>query len=859
MSGSAPSVALTRTQTALFVAAFAAGAVSLSLVLRYQDFARAPPTQRLSRSNAVYRRRQRDPGNANEPAEDVATTTPPGGTNAEHHSNAIRADDAVTDLGMPENDPDDDAESQKLHELMFAISKNRARNEGFIHRGITCDSCGKQPIVGVRYRCANCPDFDLCEDCEAQDDRHPKTHIFYKIKIPAPWAGKAPERPWYPGRPYYMPKELSGETRAHLHHRTNQDSEKLDAFYAQFSCIASVEWPQDPLQIGMAVNWDNFCACFVPQAKENGRINYVFARIFALFDSDSNGLIGFEEFVIGLTTVLDREQRDNQTCVFNALDHNQDGYISRQNCLDFFHAYFELDKDILWDHYRMTLCGQQVEEVESRESALDRINGGRSIAVYFDSSLGLADAANNAGSGKRADASGELMPQEGHESLIAEPVDLFTQQSIHAGDWSHLNSATVLQSSVPDWEQEMLRLYARREPRYIQLEGSKPDVFIEDREEAVEKYAHRSLNGTTYLFVDCKNTGEAPNPLRCLFIAVPPSYGAEAIQNPGEKFVWAVTVSRFILDRKIHKLNEDQARRKMIWRQRQSVLVLASKSSGRAEGALGVDARNAMAADGLPVNAEQVRERLAMGPEAISDRNIEFLLEEGLQEMLDLVFIDAERTSAAILASVTARHKYRAEIAIVLRAYEQKRKAHHEQQSNTATPPSSVEALSMDQGEGLWALVLQARRERASSPEDVFRDVTHADLQFERDYRRVDLNYDAPNTPAWPERESSAKDHKMPAYDPTMPQNMASSDGSTGDDQVLLRKEDMRVRRFMNMMIQLTRLEDVASKLPAPARDDGAINFETWKEKLKAMKEDGKQLLRWTSGWLDVSSLVLLG
>jgi len=55
------------------------------------------------------------------------------------------------------------------------------------HRAI-CDAvgCGKT-IVGVRYKCMHpaCPDFDLCEDCEALPiPVHPTDHTFLKITVP---------------------------------------------------------------------------------------------------------------------------------------------------------------------------------------------------------------------------------------------------------------------------------------------------------------------------------------------------------------------------------------------------------------------------------------------------------------------------------------------------------------------------------------------------------------------------------------------------------------------------------------------------------------------------------------------------
>jgi next-to-BRCA1 protein 1 len=49
-----------------------------------------------------------------------------------------------------------------------------------IHRGVTCDGCGISPIVGCRYKCAICPNFDFCENCEkkyAKLHSHPMAQI----------------------------------------------------------------------------------------------------------------------------------------------------------------------------------------------------------------------------------------------------------------------------------------------------------------------------------------------------------------------------------------------------------------------------------------------------------------------------------------------------------------------------------------------------------------------------------------------------------------------------------------------------------------------------------------------------------
>jgi len=38
------------------------------------------------------------------------------------------------------------------------------------HEGITCDGCGKCPIKGLRFKCKDCPDYDLCSACFGSKD-----------------------------------------------------------------------------------------------------------------------------------------------------------------------------------------------------------------------------------------------------------------------------------------------------------------------------------------------------------------------------------------------------------------------------------------------------------------------------------------------------------------------------------------------------------------------------------------------------------------------------------------------------------------------------------------------------------------
>lgn len=54
------------------------------------------------------------------------------------------------------------------------------------HSPFSCDKCGMNPIVGVRFSCLHCQNYDLCGACETGDPRtfHDRHHIFIKLREP---------------------------------------------------------------------------------------------------------------------------------------------------------------------------------------------------------------------------------------------------------------------------------------------------------------------------------------------------------------------------------------------------------------------------------------------------------------------------------------------------------------------------------------------------------------------------------------------------------------------------------------------------------------------------------------------------
>src|SRR3989338_1605008 len=63
-----------------------------------------------------------------------------------------------------------------------------------VHADTKCDHCGIFPIIGARYRCLSCDDYDLCAKCFAIAKHYP-SHHFVRFLLPLPIVQDAEEVP----------------------------------------------------------------------------------------------------------------------------------------------------------------------------------------------------------------------------------------------------------------------------------------------------------------------------------------------------------------------------------------------------------------------------------------------------------------------------------------------------------------------------------------------------------------------------------------------------------------------------------------------------------------------------------------
>jgi len=80
---------------------------------------------------------------------------------------------------VPSQAASSDLSSSPVNKIPTDQSKSMPT--GGVHTGITCDGCTVFPIVGERWKCSICHDFDLCASCHNLGV-HPKSHPMNQIE-----------------------------------------------------------------------------------------------------------------------------------------------------------------------------------------------------------------------------------------------------------------------------------------------------------------------------------------------------------------------------------------------------------------------------------------------------------------------------------------------------------------------------------------------------------------------------------------------------------------------------------------------------------------------------------------------------
>lgn len=368
--------------------------------------------QNLHRSNAVHGRQRRQESSA----------TPAVALISDEDANLVAANQrdaeaAVEETGL-RNLQEERRTGQNTVQLLFRVSEEATIRNSYIHRGCVCNACGTVPIRGIRYKCANCADFDLCEGCEAQG-LHTQTHVFLKIKVPiAPPAGSGQMLPvWYSGDPDTKMRALPRQVCTRISRETGLDRPELDAYWEQFCFMANTEWREDPDEMGLVMDRLTFEKYLIPVSKQkHAPPSLICERMFAFYDTNGDDLISFPEFVQGISY---RKQKNKWKKIFDGYDIDGDGYVDRKDFLRIFRSYYVLHKLMQAD----VLRGLEEQQLSTTETyAL--INGRQPLSSAFGQDGSYPPGADfRTGEGKRRNIHGEYETEASVDALAGDTHD----------------------------------------------------------------------------------------------------------------------------------------------------------------------------------------------------------------------------------------------------------------------------------------------------------------------------------------------------------------------------------------------------------------------------------------------------
>lgn len=194
--------------------------------------------------------------------------------------------------------------TQETLPLLFNLAEQHHNSKSSVNHGVSCNYCGMSPIRGVRYRCLECPDFDMCAGCEA-NSIHNKFHQLLVIKIHLPlnytpriYGGlDLPSTENLQDGPpeafsqvEKMPEDKIKALALQLLVFPNYVRYKLEKFYN----LADI-YQTDGDRVIYGISKGRFLSFFHPPL-ENKHLSNTF---FRFYDKDKDGLIGAEEYIRG--------------------------------------------------------------------------------------------------------------------------------------------------------------------------------------------------------------------------------------------------------------------------------------------------------------------------------------------------------------------------------------------------------------------------------------------------------------------------------------------------------------------------------------------------------------------------------
>ena len=98
----------------------------------------------------------------------------------EEKNNALETKNKILEKKNEVLEDNNNKLEKKIDYIYKMLTKEEKFNNKTIHIGIMCNKCGINPIIGYRYKCSICKDYELCDDCAKKNfltNEHPHHFI----------------------------------------------------------------------------------------------------------------------------------------------------------------------------------------------------------------------------------------------------------------------------------------------------------------------------------------------------------------------------------------------------------------------------------------------------------------------------------------------------------------------------------------------------------------------------------------------------------------------------------------------------------------------------------------------------------
>eukprot|EP00056_Hartaetosiga_gracilis_P009251 m.132346 g.132346 ORF g.132346 m.132346 type:complete len:438 (-) comp13087_c0_seq1:2643-3956(-) len=216
------------------------------------------------------------------------------------------------------------ATTDEFLKFMYFVAEKHTERDGVVHNGIRCDICKVSPIKGIRYKCANCPNYDVCEGCEASatlPHRHNPKHAFIKFRVPVPinlsFDIKSLD-PFFPGKQAPQ-SSLSWPILKNISNSALMERSWVIAYFNQFQLLVDVVYE------------NSNCISKIRFKELLGTTSTTLSdSIFHMFDCDGDGLINFSDMLLSMRAISHGDFNSKAEFVFRGFSP-RDGEVQKED------------------------------------------------------------------------------------------------------------------------------------------------------------------------------------------------------------------------------------------------------------------------------------------------------------------------------------------------------------------------------------------------------------------------------------------------------------------------------------------------------------------------------------------------